>query len=102
MVATGQDAAFDGLNEYLPIPLLPMGDRPFLQHVVEYLADQNIRRFEFVLSHLPEKIETALGDGARWGCTFHYHLLPLGADPLRLVRTIAADLDDVVVLGQAT
>jgi lipopolysaccharide/colanic/teichoic acid biosynthesis glycosyltransferase len=101
IVATGQDEAFEGLNEYLPVPLLPIGDRPFLQHIVEYLAHQQVRRFEFVLSHLPEKIEAALGDGVRWGCEFRYHLLPLGADPLRLVRTLSAGRQDTVVLCTA-
>lgn len=102
IVATGRNDAFEGLSEYLPVPLIQLGDRPFLQHIVEYLAHQKVRRFEFILSHLPEKIEAALGDGARWGCQFYYHLLPSGGDPLRLARTISANKYENIVLGSAT
>lgn len=100
LIATGQNPAFHGLDEHLPIPLLPLADRPFLQHVVEYLVHQGIRRFEFVLSHLPEKIEAALGDGARWGCSFRYQLAPSQDDALRLARGIAGD--GPVLLGSGT
>jgi lipopolysaccharide/colanic/teichoic acid biosynthesis glycosyltransferase len=99
LIALGRNDSFEGLQEYLPLPLLPLADKPFLQHIVEYLASQGVRRFDFVLSHLPEKIEAALGDGARWGCAFHYHLLPLHGDPLRLVRDIVGARQEAVVLG---
>ena len=101
LVAPGRNDSFEGLQDYYPVPLLPLADKPFLQHIVEYLASQNVRRFEFVLSDLPEKIESALGDGARWGCGFHYHLLPHDRNPLRLARAIGGTLDDIVVLGNA-
>ena len=99
VLATGQNRDFHGLDEHLPIPLIPLVDRPFLQHVVESLAHQGIRQFEFILSHLPEKIEEALGDGARWGCSFRYHFLPPNGDPLRTARTIAEGIDQSVLLA---
>jgi lipopolysaccharide/colanic/teichoic acid biosynthesis glycosyltransferase len=101
IIATGRNDAFEGIQEHIPVPLLPLADRPILQHIIEYLADQGIRRFEFLLSHLPEKVEASCGDGARWGCSCHYHLLPSGGDPLRLAHTIATGTDDLVVLGNA-
>jgi lipopolysaccharide/colanic/teichoic acid biosynthesis glycosyltransferase len=99
VIATGQNAAFHGLDEYLPIPLLPLADRPFLQHVVEYLAHQGVRHFEFVLSHLPEKIESRFGDGARWGCTFGYHLAPSGDQSIRVAASIASGIEGDVILA---
>ena len=99
IIATGQNPDFHGLDEHLPIDMLPLADRPFLQHVIEFVARQNVTRFEFVLSHLPEKVEAWLGDGARWGCKFHYHLTPPGDGALNLARNIAGGLDDDVLLG---
>jgi lipopolysaccharide/colanic/teichoic acid biosynthesis glycosyltransferase len=99
LIAAGQNAAFHGLDESVPIPLLPLVDRPFLQHVVEYLVRQGVLRFDIVLCHLPEKIEASLGDGARWGCTFSYHLAPSEADAFRLARTIIAGSSEPMVLG---
>lgn len=99
ITATGQNSAFYGLDEYLPIPLLPLADRPFLQHVVEFLVRQGVRRFEFILSHLPEKIEARFGDGARWGCSFLYHLVPSADEALRVAAGIASGVDDDVILA---
>jgi NDP-sugar pyrophosphorylase family protein len=90
LIATGQNSAFHGLDEYLPVPLLPLADRPFLQHVIEALVRHGVRRIEFVLSHLPEKIEARFGDGARWGCSFHYHLSPSAEDAMRVAAGIVA------------
>ena len=94
-----EQRAFHGLDEYLPIPLLPLADRPFLQHVVEFLVRQGVRRFEFILSHLPEKIEARFGDGARWGCSFLYHLVPSADEALRVAAGIASGVDDDVILA---
>ncbi|MES1260241.1 MAG: NDP-sugar synthase [Acidobacteriota bacterium] len=102
LLATGQNPAFHGLDESLPIPLLPLADRPFLQHAVEFLVRSGIRRFEFVLSHLPEKVEACFGDGARWGCSFQYHLVPSSGEAFRLARTIASGTRDDILLASGT
>ena len=74
IIAPGLSPGMEPLNERYPTPLLPLVDRPFIQHVVEYLVEGGITRFEFVLSHLPEKIEHLLGNGSRWGSVFRFHL----------------------------
>src|SRR5437764_2986305 len=85
IIATGESPGTEPLNEHYPTPLLPLVDRPFLQHVIESCVHQGIFRFDFILSHLPEKIEHFLGDGKRWGCTFTTHLV---GDPLRPYRLL--------------
>ena len=102
VIATGQNPAFHGLDESLPIPLLPLADRPFLQHVIESLVRNEIRQFEVILSHLPEKIEAALGDDSRWGCRFRYHLVPSDSEAFRQARTIAAGIPEDILLASGT
>lgn len=87
VIATGEGPGVAPLDERYPTPLLPLIDRPFLQHIVEYLVAQGITRFDFVLSHLPEKIEQFIGDGSRWGIQPTYHL---ARDPLRPYRLLKA------------
>src|SRR4051794_33610873 len=102
IIATGEGAAFAPLNERYPAPLLPLVDRPFLQHIVEYLVEQGILEFDFVLSHLPEKIEHLLGDGTRWGSTFRFHLVGDASRPYRLLPTILPrDGQEPLLLGHA-
>lgn len=100
LIATGEGPGVAPLDERYPVPLLPLADRPFIQHVVEHLVSQGIRRFEFVLSHLPEKLEQFLGDGARWGCRFHFHLARDPARPYRLLRALKYE-EEVLLLGHA-
>lgn len=74
VIAHGVSAATRGLSQRIPTPLFPLVDKPFLQHIVEFVVDQGGSEFDVVLSHLPEKIENLLGDGTRWGCKIRYHL----------------------------
>ncbi|MBW1851872.1 MAG: NDP-sugar synthase, partial [Deltaproteobacteria bacterium] len=88
IVAQGVNQGMEALNERYPSPLLPLVDRPFIQHVVEFVAEGGITQFEFVLSHLPEKIEGFLGDGSRWGCTFRFHLARDPSHPYDILKTV--------------
>jgi NDP-sugar pyrophosphorylase family protein len=83
VVLPGPNADMHGLDREAPLALLPLGDRPLLQHIVEFLVLQGVRSFEFILEHAPEKVEQALGDGTRWGCQFRYHLVFQAHQPYR-------------------
>jgi dTDP-glucose pyrophosphorylase len=69
------------------LPLVPLLDRPFVQHAVEVLAGRKLTEVHFVLGRHADAVERHLGTGARWGCTFHYHLTP---DPDRPAGALAA------------
>jgi lipopolysaccharide/colanic/teichoic acid biosynthesis glycosyltransferase len=99
--STGDWPGIAPLNERHPAPLLPLVDRPFLQHIVERLVNQGITRFDFVLSHHPEKIEHFLGDGQRWGCKFVFHLARDAARPYRVLRTMNYEENEPLLLGHA-
>ena len=96
----GRDGAAPLIDRYSD-PLLPLVDRPFLQHVIEYLARQGVRRFDIVLSHKPEAVESYFGDGTRWGCTFTYHLARDPGRPYRVVKSLDLSEDGPVILGHA-
>jgi NDP-sugar pyrophosphorylase family protein len=73
--STELNDTFQGLEQHLPSALVPLVDRPIVQHIVEMLADQEVTEFEFFISHLPEEVEAFLGNGERWGCHFRYHVV---------------------------
>src|SRR5262245_10927483 len=101
IVATGDNPALTPMNERYPAPLLPLLDRPFLQHAVELLASQKIERFDFILCHLPEKVEEHLGDGTRWGSRFTFHLARDLIRPYRRLKTMAFEGNEAFLLGHA-
>ena len=74
IVATGWSQALQDTEEERASCMLPLLDRPFLQHVVERVAGLGITQLEIILSHQPHELEDFLGDGARWGVNFRFHL----------------------------
>lgn len=88
IIATGLNANLAALTERHPVPLLPLGDRPFIQHLIESLVERGVTEFDFVLHHLPEKLEHFLGNGARWGCVFRFHLARDAARPYGVLKTL--------------
>ncbi len=88
IMATGDAPGTVPLNEHYPTPLLPLADRPFLQHVIEFCVHQGVTRFDLVLSHLPEKIEEFVGDGKRWGASVTTHLARDPTRPYRMLKIL--------------
>ena len=100
LLATGDASDSNPMMQRHLVPMLPLLDRPFVQHVIEYCIGQGIKEFDIVLSHLPEVLERHLGDGARWGCRVTYHLardpgvslrsaVPIGARVARRISCVA-------------
>ncbi len=85
LITTNELAERTPWGDAYPSAMMPLIDRPFIQHVVEYLVNQGFDRFDVVLCQYPEKIKALLGDGARWGVKFKYHLVK---DPSQSVKTL--------------
>lgn len=91
IIATGQHPAADA-SERPPAFLLPLIDRPFLQHVVEFIADAGVvDGIEMVLGHMPEKVEALFGDGTRWGVPIQYRLVRDADRPYAALARLAAE-----------
>ncbi len=81
-----------------PSAMMPLIDRPFLQHVVEYLVNQGFDRFDVVLCQHPEKIKNLLGDGDRWGVKFKYHLVKEPSKSILTLKCLGFDNSNEWVL----
>ncbi len=99
MIATGDAPAQDAAGERPPAFLLPLVDRPFLQHIVEYLADTGlVEKMDVVLCQLPEKVEELLGDGTRWGIRIGYHLARDCAKPYSIIKRLASEREPILLI----
>ena len=90
---------FGPLTRGAPAALLPLGDRPFLQHVMERLAAQGFRQVDLVLSDAAEQVERLVGDGRRWGITITVHLARDPDRPYRAIPSLSGT--PAVLLGHA-
>lgn len=72
ILAGGKGTRLRPLTCGTPKPLVPVVDRPLLEHVILNLKKHGIDDIVITLSYLPEIIERELGDGHRFGVRLHY------------------------------
>lgn len=70
----------------LPWPLLPVGNRPWIEFWIEWCVGHGIRDLRIVLGEGAYEIEQYLGDGDRWGLAIAYSFLRNPADPDAFLR----------------
>ncbi len=84
----------------IPKPLLPVGEKPILQIILEQLREAAIRDIVLATGYQAELIQAFCGDGSKFGVSISYvkEEKPLGtAGPLSLVRDRVAP-DEYIVL----
>ena len=55
-----------------PKPLLPVGGRPMLEHIIERARLEGFRRFILAVHYLGHMFEEHFGDGSRWQAQIEY------------------------------
>ena len=72
VMAGGYGMRLRPLTEDLPKPMLPVGDRPLMELVIEQLRQTGIRRVSVTTHYLANKIEEHFGDGHDFGVEINY------------------------------
>ena len=89
LLAGGRGVRLRPLTYTIPKPLLPIGEKPILEEIIERLKTAGIREFIIAVGYRAELIETYFRDGEHLGVRIEYvrETQPLGtAGPLALVR----------------
>jgi len=60
------------LTETVPKPMLPVGDRPLLELIIQQLRRSGIRDVNLTTHYLPESIVNHFGDGESFGVRLNY------------------------------
>jgi len=72
IMAGGLGSRLGELTKDTPKPMLNVGDRPMLQHLVEQFRDQGFRRFVFCLNYKKEVVIEHFGGGDDFGVKIDY------------------------------
>jgi NDP-sugar pyrophosphorylase family protein len=72
VLCAGYGTRLGGLVAELPKPMLPLGDRPLLEHILRRLARHGFDQIALNLHFRPEVIRDYFGDGARLGIRLVY------------------------------
>lgn len=62
------------LSNEIPAPMLPLLNKPLIIYILEHLKKFNIQNIKINLFHLPEYIDSYLGDGEKFDLNFSYSL----------------------------
>ncbi len=60
------------LTDNLPKPMLPVGDRPVMEHIVNHLRQAGICDLKVSTHYMPEKIKEHFGNGKHFGVKIDY------------------------------
>ncbi len=72
IMAGGFGTRLRPLTNTLPKPMVPMVNRPIMEHIVELLVSHKIRDLTSLLYFHPEVITSHLGDGSQYGAKMSY------------------------------
>lgn len=74
ILAAGEGTRLRPLTAVRPKPMLPVANRPLLEHVVEAVAEAGIDEIVLVVGYKRERIQSYFGDGDDWGVDIEYAL----------------------------
>ncbi|MBI2844375.1 MAG: NDP-sugar synthase [Armatimonadetes bacterium] len=72
ILAAGVGSRLDPLTRHIPKPMVPIVNRPVMEHIVELLARHGIKNIMVNLHYLGDQIEEYFGNGSKWGAKIHY------------------------------
>jgi dTDP-glucose pyrophosphorylase len=80
IMAGGRGTRLRPHTENCPKPLIAVGGKPMLEHIVERARAEGFSRFVFAIHYLGAMIEQYFGDGKRWQVEIRYlrETTPLG------------------------
>jgi len=102
IMAGGLGSRLRPLTDHTPKPLLPIGDKPILQIMIEELRRYGFRDIYIALNHFADQIEARFGDGDALGVRISYlrEQEPMGtAGALRLLPPGASGRSMLVMNG---
>jgi dTDP-glucose pyrophosphorylase len=94
VMAGGRGTRLGAYTEHCPKPLLPIGGKPMLEHIIERAKSEGFDHFVLSVHYLGQMIEEHFGDGERLKVQIDYlrEQTPLGtAGALGLLKTRPAE-----------
>lgn len=72
ILAGGLGTRLQPYTTFIPKPMLPLGEKPLLEHLIEWLRKNGIKSTVLCVSYLRKTIEDYFEDGERFGMEIEY------------------------------
>jgi dTDP-glucose pyrophosphorylase len=72
IMAGGKGTRLRPHTEHCPKPMLPVGDKPMLEHIIDRAMSQGFNRFTLAIHYLGHIVEDYFGDGSKMNARIEY------------------------------
>jgi NDP-sugar pyrophosphorylase family protein len=102
VLAAGVGSRLEPLTNQVPKPMVPIANRPVMQHIVALLKQHGITEIASNLHYLPDQITQYFNDGSKFGVHWRGHLekeLSGDAGGVRSCKEFLSDGTFIVLMG---
>ncbi|HZA80989.1 MAG TPA: nucleotidyltransferase family protein, partial [Actinomycetes bacterium] len=103
IMAGGEGTRLRPLTANQPKPMLPLGNRPIMEHIVRHIRDHGFKDIVVTVQFLASQVRNYFGDGSDMGVDLAYATEPTPLGTAGSVRNAAEMLGEtfVVISGDA-
>jgi glucose-1-phosphate thymidylyltransferase long form len=102
ILAAGKGTRMRELSDHLPKPLIPIANKPMLEHTISAMVDAGVREIVLVVSFKHQMVRDHIGDGSALGAQIEYILQeePSGTGhAVMIAEQLIGNNDFVMVFG---
>ena len=97
ILAGGLGTRLQPYTTFVPKPMLPLGEKPLLEHLIEWLRKNGIKTTVLCVSYLRKTIEDYFEDGERFGMNIEYAIAGKPLATAGQLKTAEEFIDDSFV-----
>ncbi len=97
ILAGGLGTRLQPYTTFLPKAMLPLGDRPLLEHLIGWVKGNGVDSFVLCVSYLRKTIEDYFEDGSRFGVKIEYAIANRPLATAGQLKTAQEFIDDTFV-----
>lgn len=97
ILAGGLGTRLQPYTTFLPKPMLPLGEKPILEHLVDWTRKNGVKSVVLCVSYLRKTIEDYFEDGKRFGVNIEYAISNKPLATAGQLKTAEEFIDDTFV-----
>jgi mannose-1-phosphate guanylyltransferase len=97
ILAGGLGTRLQPYTAFLPKPMLPLGEKPILEYLIEWVKKNGIKSIVLCVSYLRKTIEDYFGDGEKFGVKIEYAISNKPLATAGQLKTAEKYIDDSFV-----
>ena len=97
ILAGGLGTRLQPYTNSLPKPMLPLCEKPILEHLIEWIKKNGVKEIVLCVSYLRKKIEDYFGDGKKFGVKIEYAISKKPLATAGQLKTAEKFIDDTFV-----